>query len=146
MAFLGRLGPDPSPGRGPAPGTHALRCHTALPSQTPPKKQNIPFLGNPKSDPTCTGLEEPDINSTQAKTRLKPNRQRLQRLICSLCDFNRSFFSNCKPGDVAFTFNAKEVFQGQGPREGLRAPVLQNRSKAGPDPPRQCPRNDSEEL
>lgn len=46
-----------------------LRCHTALPSQLPPEKQNIPFLGNLKSDPTCTGLGEPDTNSTWAKTQ-----------------------------------------------------------------------------
>lgn len=57
----------------------------------------------------CMGLREPNTNFTQAKTQL-------QGLICSLkrlCNFNHSFFSNCKPGDVvAFTFNAKEDFQG----------------------------------
>lgn len=119
-SFPGNLGLDASPGRDAAPGTHAPRCHAALPPKPPQGSKISPFWAIQSMIPYVPGRESP----TPTPPRLKPNRQQLQRLIHSpkhLCSFNHSFFGNCKPRDIAFPFNAKEVFQGRGPTEGLRA-------------------------
>jgi len=88
--------------------------------QTPQGSQISPFWAIRSVIPRVRGWE----SATPTPPRLEPNRQQLQRLILPLkrlCNFNRSLFSNCKPRDVAFTFNTKEGFQGRGPTEGLRA-------------------------
>lgn len=112
----GQTGAGPQPWQGCSAGYSSTQLPRSPSSPNPSGKHSTPFLGNPKHDPVCLGLGEPNADCTQAKTQRAATAE-VNLFPQMALELQSLFFS--RPRDVAFMFNAREVFQSRRPTAGL---------------------------